>query len=149
MLLHPALAVLAVYAIAAFASGVVLSVVFQLVHCVVEADFPVPVRTAQGGRQIENEWAVHQVQTTVNFARRNPVLRWFLGGLNFQIEHHLFSKICHVHYPAISKVVEQACRDFGIRYAAHRSLLGAIASHYRWLVMMGRPVPSHSVVRAR
>ena len=142
MLLHPVLAVLAVYAIAAFASGVVLSIVFQLAHCVVEADFPVPVTTAQGGQQIENEWAVHQVQTTVNFARRNPVLRWFLGGLNFQIEHHLFSKICHVHYPALSKVVEQVCHEFGVRYAAHKSFFTALASHYRWLVMMGRPVKS-------
>jgi linoleoyl-CoA desaturase len=140
MLLHPVWAVLAVYALAAFASGVVLSIVFQLAHCVVEADFPVPVPSAEGGQRIETEWAVHQVQTTVNFARRNPVLRWFLGGLNFQIEHHLFSKICHVHYPALSKVVEEACQEFGVRYAAHKSFFSAVASHYRWLVMMGRPV---------
>jgi linoleoyl-CoA desaturase len=94
-----------------------------------------------GGARIESEWAVHQVQTTVNFARRNPVLRWFLGGLNFQIEHHLFSKICHVHYPALSRLVEQACHEFGVRYAAHKSFFTAVASHYRWLVLMGKPVP--------
>ena len=140
MLLHPVLAVLAVYATAAFVCGVVLSVVFQLAHCVEEADFPMPVPSPQGGERIEAEWAVHQVQTTVNFSRRNPVLRWFLGGLNFQIEHHLFSRICHVHYPAISKVVEETCREFGVRYAAHRSIFSAIASHFRWLVQMGRPV---------
>ena len=139
MLLHPVWAVLTVYAIAAFVSGVVLSVVFQLAHCVEEADFPVPVMQADGGERMETDWAVHQVQTTVDFARGNRALSWLLGGLNFQVEHHLFSKICHVHYPALSKVVEQTCREFGIRYAANKSLFSAIASHFRWLVLMGRP----------
>jgi linoleoyl-CoA desaturase len=137
MLLHPVLAVLAVYGIAAFVSGVVLSVVFQLAHCVEEADFPA---TPAPGVPMDTAWAVHQVQTTVNFARGNPFLSWFLGGLNFQIEHHLFHKICHVHYPALSKVVEEVCREFGVQYAAHRSIFSAIASHFRWLVAMGRPV---------
>jgi linoleoyl-CoA desaturase len=139
MLLHSVWSVLVVYAVAAFVCGVVLSIVFQLAHCVGEADFPAPV-TVGGGERIEMEWAVHQVQTTVNFSRRNPVLRWLLGGLNFQIEHHLFSRICHVHYPALSKVVEETCKEFGVRYAAHRSIFSALASHFRWLVRMGRPV---------
>ncbi len=139
MLLHPIWAVLTVYALAAFVSGVVLSVVFQLAHCVQEAAFPVPVILPNGGEQITTEWSVHQVQTTVDFSRRNPVLCWFLGGLNFQIEHHLFHKICHVHYPALSKVVEETCREFGVTYSAHRTFLGAVASHFKLLVEMGRP----------
>ena len=80
------------------------------------------------------------IHATVDFARRNRVLSWFLGGLNFQIEHHLLSKICHVHYPALSKVVEELCHEFGIRYAAHKGFFSALTSHYRWLVIMGRPV---------
>ncbi|MGH7214655.1 MAG: fatty acid desaturase family protein [Tepidisphaeraceae bacterium] len=139
ILLHPVWAVLAVYAIAAFVSGVVLSVVFQLAHCVEAADFPVPVESEHGGERIETEWSVHQIQTTVDFARGNPVLSWLLGGLNFQVEHHLFHNICHVHYPALSKVVEEACREFGVRYSANRSFFAAVASHFRWLVQMGRP----------
>jgi len=139
MMLHPWWAVLGVYAIAAFVSGVVLSVVFQLAHCVDEAEFPVPVTTETGGRRMATDWAVHQVLTTVNFSRRSRLLCWFLGGLNFQVEHHLFHRICHVHYPALSKVVEQACGEFGIRYAEHRSIFTAIASHFRWLVQMGKP----------
>jgi linoleoyl-CoA desaturase len=139
MLLHPIWAVLIVYAIAAFVTGLVLSVVFQLAHCVPQADFPIPAASPQGGRHVESAWAVHQVQTTVNFSRSSRVLRWLLGGLNFQIEHHLFHKICHVHYPALSKVVEETCREFNVRYTAHRSFPSAIASHFRWLVLMGRP----------
>jgi len=140
MLLHPVWTVLAVYAIAAFTSGVVLSVVFQLAHCVPDAAFPVPVPTPEGGARMNTEWAVHQVQSTVDFARGNRVLCWFLGGLNFQIEHHLFSRICHIHYPALCKVVEETCREFGVRYTAQPSLFTAIAAHYRWLVIMGRPL---------
>ncbi|MGD0461379.1 MAG: acyl-CoA desaturase [Tepidisphaeraceae bacterium] len=139
MLLHRWWAVLGVYALAAFVSGVVLSVVFQLAHCVGEADFPVPVPLEGGGERMQTEWAVHQVETTVDFARGNRVLCWFLGGLNFQIEHHLFNKICHVHYPAMSKVVEEACREFGVRYSAHKSFFSAVKSHFDFLVEMGRP----------
>ena len=120
-------------------SGVVLAVVFQLAHCVREAEFPLPIAMPGGGERMETEWAVHQVQTTVDFSRRNPILCWFLGGLNFQVEHHLFSRICHVNYPALSKVVEATCREFGVRYAVHKSLFSAIGSHFKWLVMMGRP----------
>ncbi len=138
MLLHPWWAVLSVYAIAAFVSGVVLSLVFQLAHCVGEAEFPVPTTDEGGTQHIQTEWSVHQVQTTVDFARGNRVLCWFLGGLNFQIEHHLFHKICHVHYPALSKVVEEACREFGIKYNSHKSFFSAVASHFHWLVEMGR-----------
>jgi hypothetical protein len=56
------------------------------------------------------------------------------------VEHHLFSKICHVHYPALSQIVQEACRDFGVKYTAHKSLFSAVASHFRWLVLMGRPI---------
>ena len=87
---------------------------------------------------METDWAVHQVQTTVDFARRSRVLSWFLGGLNFQVEHHLFSKICHIHYPALSKVVEETCREFGIVYASHKTFWSALASHARWVTLMGR-----------
>jgi len=138
MLLHPWWAVLGVYAIAAFVSGVILSVVFQLAHCVDVADFPSPAITAEGNHAIATTWSVHQVQTTVDFCRGNRIIGWFLGGLNYQIEHHLFHKICHIHYPEISKLVEEACREFGIRYSAHRSFVAALGSHFRWLVQMGR-----------
>jgi linoleoyl-CoA desaturase len=136
MLLHPIWAVLAVYVLAAFTSGVVLSVVFQLAHCVEEANFPMP--DASG--RMDTDWAVHQVQTTVDFSRGSRVISWFLGGLNFQIEHHLFHKICHIHYPELSKLVKDACDEFRIRYAENKTFFAALGSHARWLQRMGQPV---------
>jgi linoleoyl-CoA desaturase len=144
MLLHPWWAVLGVYGVAAFVSGVVLSIVFQLAHCVEAADFPAPVAVDGDALRMETEWAVHQVQTTVDFARRNRVLSWFLGGLNFQIEHHLLSKVCHVHYPDLSQIVEELCHEFGIRFAHHKTFTSALASHARWITRMGRPVTEPS-----
>ena len=94
-------------------AGVVISVVFQLAHCVEEAEFPLP---PAGSGSVENAWALHQAETTVDFARRSRVVSWLLGGLNFQIEHHLFPRVCHVNYPALSPIVEQACREFGVQY---------------------------------
>jgi linoleoyl-CoA desaturase len=134
LLLHPAWAVLLSYVSASFVQGVTLSVVFQLAHCVEEAVFPLP---RQDTGRMEVAWAVHQVQTTIDFARGRWLLSWFIGGLNFQIEHHLFPQICHVHYPALSQVVEQTCREFGVRYVAHDTFLAGVASHFRWLRRMG------------
>jgi linoleoyl-CoA desaturase len=105
-------------------------------HCVEEAEFPAP---RAGTGRLDHAWAVHQAETSVDFSRRNRIMSWLLGGLNFQIEHHLFPRISHVHYPAISKLVEQTCREFGIRYRVHRSFWAGIGSHFRWLRRMGMP----------
>lgn len=134
LLFHSVAAVLVGYVIAALVAGAVLSVVFQVAHCVEEAQFPVP---RPGTTSMEHAWAVHQVETTVDFARRSRVVTWLLGGLNFQIEHHLFPRIAHVNYPAIAPIVEATCREFGIAYTEHPSFRAGIASHFRWLRRMG------------
>ena len=77
---------------------------------------------------------------TVDFARSNPLWCWFLGGLNFQIEHHLFPRICHIHYPRLSRLVENTCKEFGVQYHAHRGFFAGVASHFRWLRQMGQPI---------
>ncbi|MBK8480581.1 MAG: acyl-CoA desaturase [Proteobacteria bacterium] len=134
--LHPWWTVLLGYAAIAALLSFVLVLVFQLAHSVEEASLP-PL--APGTRQVPRSWAVHQVQATVDFARGNRLLGWYLGGLNFQIEHHLFPRVCHVHYPRIAGIVEQTCREFGVRYVANDTFFGALASHWRWLRRMGRP----------
>ena len=134
LLLHSVWVVGLFYTVAALVLGMVLSVVFQLAHCVEQAEFPLP--QPESGR-IETAWAIHQVETTVDFARRSRVAAWLLGGLNFQIEHHLFPRICHVNYPAISKLVERTCREFGVKYNEHASFRAGLVSHFRWLRRMG------------
>ena len=136
LLLHGVWPVLLFYVVTAFVQGVTLSVVFQLAHCVEGADFPLPER---GTGRIESAWAVHQVETTVDFAPRNRLVCWYTGGLNFQIEHHLFPRICHVNYPAISRLVEETCKEFGVEYVVHETFFGCVASHFRWLRRMGMP----------
>jgi linoleoyl-CoA desaturase len=136
LLAHPLWAVLLAYLLVSLVEGTALSVVFQMAHCVEEAAFTLP---AGDTHQIEASWAVHQVESTVDFARRNRLLSWFIGGLNFQIEHHLFPRICHVHYAAIAPLVEQTCREFRLKYSAHKSFRAGLVSHFRWLRQMGRP----------
>jgi linoleoyl-CoA desaturase len=136
MLLHPVWIVLLAYCAVLYLLGVTLAVVFQLAHAVEEAAFP--LAGGDTGR-MDNPWAVHQVETTVDFSQRSRVATWLLGGLNFQIEHHLFPRICHVNYPALAPLVRQTCREFGLRYAVHDTFLAGIASHYRWLRRLGRP----------
>jgi linoleoyl-CoA desaturase len=139
MLLHTPWEVLLFYAVTSFVQGVTLSVVFQLAHCVEESTFPLP-RSGLG--RMETAWAVHQVETTVDFARGNRALSWFIGGLNFQIEHHLFPRISHIHYPALAPLVEETCREFGVSYRAHKTFRASVASHYRWLRQMGNATHS-------
>jgi linoleoyl-CoA desaturase len=134
MLLHRAWVVLLFYCVTVTLAGVVVSVVFQLAHCVEEAEFPLPVANTAS---VESNWAIHQVETTVDFSRHSRVETWLLGGLNFQIEHHLFPRLCHVNYPAISKIVEETCGEFGVKYRQHNSFRAGLVSHFRWLRRMG------------
>lgn len=115
--------------------GVVLSVTFLLAHCVEDAQCP----SLPSSRRVASEWAVHQAETAVDFAPRNKLLSWYLGGLNFQIEHHLFPQISHTRYPSLAPVVQQTCAEFGVRYVVRPSLTAAIVAHFRWLTLMGRP----------
>lgn len=135
-LFHPLWMVIVFYLLANLVNGILLAIVFQLAHVVEEAEFPMPCKDTG---KMESHWAVHQVETTVDFARNNPVWTWFLGGLNFQVEHHLFPRICHIHYPKISRLVERTCKEFGVQYHAHKSFFSGVASHFRWLRTMGQP----------
>lgn len=116
-------------------TGITISVVFQMAHVVEERDFPVPDSATS---KMEDEWAIHQIKTTANFATRNKFLTWTLGGLNFQVEHHLFPRISHIHYPALNKIVKETCSEFKLPYGEFPSLLGAIQSHLRLLKSLGR-----------
>lgn len=138
LLLHPWWAVLLFYAVAAGVAGMVLSVVFQLAHCVEGAEFPMP---HEDTAEIEHAWAIHQVETTVDFARRSRMVAWLLGGLNFQIEHHLLPRISHIHFPALSEIVEDTCRKYGVKFNEHPTFRAGLASHFRWLRKMGMPNP--------
>jgi linoleoyl-CoA desaturase len=114
--------------------GIILTVVFQLAHTVEETTFPLP--NEQG--IIQNEWAIHQMETTVNFSRRNRLLSWYVGGLNFQVEHHLFPKICHVHYPKIAEIVQNTAQEFNVPYLEHKSFGHALRSHFATLQRLGK-----------
>jgi linoleoyl-CoA desaturase len=89
------------------------------------------------GNKVENEWAMHQLATTANFATKNRFITWWVGGLNFQVEHHLFPKVSHIHYPTISRIIKQTCAELNIPYLEHPTMAGAIASHTAHLKKMG------------
>jgi linoleoyl-CoA desaturase len=160
MLFHPWWVVLFYYVVGASVLGTVMVLIFALPHVVGEADFPLPRPVGSAGEperlddgyrlepvegpaadavtvRLPVPWAVHQAQSTLDFARHNRVLTWLVGGLNYHKEHHLFPVVCHTNYPAISKLVEETCRSFGVPYKEHRSFRAGIVSHYRWLKRMG------------
>lgn len=134
-LFHPIWQVLLFHLIAVSTMGVALSSTFQLAHCAEMADFP---EAPADGQIVAEDFAAHQVQTTVDFAQDHGLLTWFLGGLNYQVEHHLFPKVCHLHYPALSRIVRETAADHGIRYRCEPTLRRALAAHYRHLRKMGR-----------
>jgi linoleoyl-CoA desaturase len=114
-------------------AGLILSTVFQLAHVVEGAYQPTPDENGN----LENAWAIHQLLTTSNFAGRNKVLSWYIGGLDYQIEHHLFPNISHIHYPAISAIVSKTAEDFGIPYNDKTSFLKGLTSHIKMLYNLG------------
>jgi linoleoyl-CoA desaturase len=120
------------YTILTVVCGMVIAIVFQLAHVVEETDFPKPQAN------METEWAVHQINTTSNFAINSKFTHWYTGGLNHQVEHHLFPRISHVHYPALSVIVKETCQQFGIQYNEHKTVLQAVRSHVVHLKNVGR-----------
>jgi len=115
------------------AEGLVLGLVFQLAHVVEGTDFPI---TNDEGN-IEEAWAVHQMRTTADFATKSFWATWFCGGLNMQVEHHLFPKTCHIHYPALAEIVKKTAEEFNVPYIENPSFMGALRSHYKMLKRFG------------
>ncbi|HKK44286.1 MAG TPA: acyl-CoA desaturase [Balneolaceae bacterium] len=118
-----------------FTAGIILGIVFQLAHVVEETEHP--VENNEGN--IENTWMIHQLETTSDFAHENKLLCWYIGGLNYQIEHHLFPKICSIHYPEISSIVQNVARKYDVPYHYHETFTVAIKSHYDTLKAFGAP----------
>ncbi len=127
------------YLIVNLTMGLTLAVVFQLAHVVENTHFE---KAGEKPTVIQQEWAVHEIMTTSDFAQGNKWLTWFVGGLNYQIEHHLFPRISHIHYPAISMIVKEQCRKFNLPYHNYPGFFQAIASHIRVMKKLGQIVPA-------
>lgn len=115
-------------------SGLILAFIFQSAHVLGETEFYDTTKSFT----MENSWAIHQLQTTANFANNSPAFSWFIGGLNFQIEHHLFPNVCHIHYKDLSKIVKETAHEYGIPYHEHKSFFGALRSHLTLLNSLGK-----------
>ncbi|HKZ65680.1 MAG TPA: fatty acid desaturase, partial [Chitinophagaceae bacterium] len=122
-----------------FTAGLFLSCVFQPAHIMETSEFALPVNT-DGKRRMEDSWAVHEVVNTTNFAPDSRILSWFIGGLNYQIEHHLFIGVCHVHYKKIAPIVQSTMAAFGLPYHVQPTFFRAILAHAGMLKKLGQPV---------
>jgi linoleoyl-CoA desaturase len=121
-----------------YLAGFILAIIFQPAHVIEGTAYPLP----DENRSLENSWAVHQLLTTTNYGNSSRWFSWYVGGLNFQIEHHLFPNICHVHYRKISVIVKDTAKEFGLPYKSVKTFIGALAMHARLLKQLGRqPLP--------
>ena len=126
--------------------GITLSFVFQLAHVVENTEFEhIPLDTT---KHVDTAWAEHQIKTTANFAMGNKFVSWFVGGLNYQIEHHLFPRVSHVHYPEISKIVQEKCKEYNLPYNQYETMSEALASHFRVMRNLGKR-PHAAALRAQ
>ncbi|NRB08658.1 MAG: acyl-CoA desaturase [Richelia sp.] len=114
--------------------GVLICNVFMLAHVLEPAEFIEPNPDVN---VIEDEWAIFQVKTTVDFAPKNKFLNWYLGGLNYQTVHHLFPHICHIHYPKLAPILAEVCEEFGVNYNVYQTFSSALSANYSWLKFMG------------
>lgn len=114
--------------------GLVINIVFMLAHVLDSAEF---LTNESKQIHIEDEWAIFQLKTTVDFAPKNHFINWYVGGLNYQAIHHLFPKVCHIHYPKIAKIVQEVCQEFGVEYKVYETFGGILSSNYRWLKALG------------
>ena len=117
-----------------YIAGFLLAIIFQPAHVIEGTAYPLP----DADLTLENNWSVHQLLTTSNFGNKSRWFTWYVGGLNFQIEHHLFPNICHVHYSKISTIVKETANEFGLPYRSARTFIGALGSHARILRQLGQ-----------
>ncbi|MGB5437658.1 MAG: acyl-CoA desaturase [Maribacter sp.] len=122
-------------------AGMIMSTVFQMAH-VVEGTHQL---LTDEDHQIKNDWLVHQLNTTSDFGRKNGLFSWYIGGLDFQIEHHIFQNICHVHYPVIADIIKKTAEEYGFTYNLKPSVFSALASHFRRLRELGTMKPPTSL----
>ncbi len=115
-------------------AGFALACIFQPAHVIETSDYSSPT----DDRKMENNWALHQVLNTADFAPDNKLVCWFIGGLNFQIEHHLFPQVCHIHYPKIAKIVASVAEEFDIPYNVMPTFRSALLAHGKMLWYLGR-----------
>jgi len=120
-----------------FTAGLFLSCIFQPAHIMEESPFELPLE-GEGKRRMENSWAIHEIVNTTDFAPDNRMLSWFAGGLNFQIEHHLFPHVCHVHYKNLAPIVHSTMTDFGLPYHVQPTFFRAVLEHTKMLKKLGR-----------
>lgn len=116
-----------------YLAGFILAIIFQPAHVIEGTAYPVPDEEGT----LENNWAIHQMKTTTNFGRKHKIFSWYVGGLNYQVEHHLFPNICHVHYREISKIVEATAKEFGVPYLSKETFWEAIKAHAKQLKALG------------
>lgn len=117
-----------------YLAGFILAIIFQPAHVIEGTEYPLP----DEDRMLEHNWAVHQLLTTTNFANSSAWFSWYVGGLNFQIEHHLFPTICHVHYRNIAGIVRETAQEFGLPYHCKKTFWDAIAGHANLLRKLGK-----------
>lgn len=117
-----------------YIAGFILAIIFQPAHVIDGTEYPMP----DGEGKMENSWAIHQLLTTTNFANKNKILSWYVGGLNYQVEHHLFPNICHVHYRKISSIVKETAQEFGLPYKSEPTFIGALVGHAKLLKELGK-----------
>jgi linoleoyl-CoA desaturase len=124
-----------------YISGFILAIIFQTAHVIEGTEYPKP----DVGGNLENNWAIHQMHTTTNFGHHERLFSWYIGGLNYQVEHHLFPTICHLHYRKIAPIVEQTAKEFGVPYKSKRTFFEAMAAHARHLKVLGKPNYASSI----
>ena len=118
-----------------FISGLILGTIFQTAHVVPTSAFPLPDKSGN----VENDWAVHQLHTTNDFAPKNSILTWLIGGLNYQVEHHLFPNISHIHYKHIAKIVQETAKKHDLPYFVNKTFGQAVYQHFKMLKLLGKP----------
>lgn len=133
MIWHSPLAVIGLFLFGHLILGFTLSVIFQLAHTVNETSFP----QADENNNLPFSWVEHQLHTTANFAPKNWLVTFYCGGLNYQIEHHLFHRVSHVHYPKLSKIIKSTCEEFGKPYHVNKTFGHAFWSHLKFLKKLG------------
>ena len=114
-------------------SSLTIVVVLLTTHMLDDSCFPEP--DEQG--LMPYSWSKHQMHTTSDYATESAVVTHLFGGFNHHIIHHLFQHICHIHYPALTRILIRVAGEYGVPYRSKKYILPAMYSHFKLLYNNG------------
>jgi linoleoyl-CoA desaturase len=123
--LYPTGSVLLAYLYVYLIGSLGIALIFQVTHVNTMVEFPSVDKT----HLLKKDWYEHQIATAINYAPESQLALFLTGGVNLQIEHHLFPDIPANRYAEVGEKVKEITEKYGQNYNS-----GSFFNHFTYVI---------------